>query len=165
MDWIFENLFLIFVIISGIIAVLGDGKKKNQEEQKKKTPPRKQSSSAPRTTQRQPRAERKVYTENDRPNMSAAGNIQEQQQEQMKRIANKYSAQVQNVENLEKKDTSTVLPTKKDDHQGISQQEMKRRVTSNLSAEGLVNGVIMAEVLGSPRAKKPYRSVIRDRSH
>lgn len=164
MDWIFENLFLVFVIISGIIAVLGDGKKKNQEEQKRKTPPQKQSNSAPRTTQRQPRAERKVYTEQERPTMSA-GNIQEQQQEQMKRIANKYSAQVQNVEDLDKKDTSTVLPANKDDNQGISQQEMKRRVTSNLSAEGLVNGVIMSEVLGSPRAKKPYRSVVRDRSH
>ncbi|MFS0751402.1 hypothetical protein [Oceanobacillus sp. 1P07AA] len=164
MDWIFENLFLIFIIISGIIAVLGDGKKKNQEEQNKKTPPQKQSNSAPRTTQRQPRAERKVYTEQERPTMSA-GNIQEQQQEQMKRIANKYSAQVQNVEDLEEKDTSTVLPATKDDNQGISQQEMKRRVTSNLSAEGLVNGIIMSEVLGSPRAKKPYRSVVRDRSH
>lgn len=164
MDWIFENLFLVLVIISGIIAVLGDGKKKNQEEQKRKTPPQKQSNSAPRTTQRQPRAERKVYTEQERPTMSA-GNIQEQQQEQMKRIANKYSAQVQNVEDLDKKDTSTVLPANKDDNQGISQQEMKRRVTSNLSAEGLVNGVIMSEVLGSPRAKKPYRSVVRDRSH
>ncbi|WP_419893777.1 hypothetical protein [Oceanobacillus kimchii] len=164
MDWIFENLFLVFVIISGIIAVLGDGKKKNQEEQKRKTPPQKQSNSAPRTTQRQPRAEREVYAEQKRPTISA-GNIQEQQQEQMKRIANKYSAQVQNVEDLEKKDTSTILPTNKNENQGISQQEMKRRVTSNLSAEGLVNGIIMSEVLGSPRAKKPYRSVIRDRSH
>lgn len=168
MGWILENLFLIFIIVSGIIAVLGDNKKKDQgEQQKRQTPPPspRQSNSAPRTTQRQPRAERQVYTEEKRPDISAgSGSIQEQQQEQMERLANKFRSQVQNLENVEQKDISSLLTTRKQESQGISQEDLKRRVSNNFNAEGLVNGIIMSEVLGSPRAKKPYRSVVRDRT-
>ncbi|ASK63154.1 hypothetical protein CFK37_13840 [Virgibacillus phasianinus] len=40
---------------------------------------------------------------------------------------------------------------------------MRKQITSNLSRQGLVNGVIMYEVLGPPRATKPYKSVIAER--
>ncbi|WP_174613848.1 hypothetical protein [Virgibacillus ihumii] len=39
------------------------------------------------------------------------------------------------------------------------QKQFKKRVRSNLNKKGLVNGIIMSEVLGKPRAMKPYNSV------
>ncbi|WP_404453054.1 hypothetical protein LG329_02755 [Virgibacillus necropolis] len=41
--------------------------------------------------------------------------------------------------------------------------QMKKQIKGNLSKQGLVSGIIMSEVLGPPRAKKPYRSVLTDR--
>ncbi|WP_010650932.1 hypothetical protein [Oceanobacillus massiliensis] len=45
----------------------------------------------------------------------------------------------------------------------IHKEKMKRQVVDNISAKGLVNGVMMSEILGAPRAKKPYRSILQDR--
>lgn len=43
------------------------------------------------------------------------------------------------------------------------QKQFKRRVRGNLNEKGLVNGIVMSEVLGKPRAMKPYKSVISKR--
>ncbi|MFD1412809.1 hypothetical protein [Oceanobacillus jeddahense] len=178
MDWIFENLFLIIIIISGIVAFLGDSKKK-QEEQKKKqsTPPKNQTSSRPnqqrspqemrtgQQTQRkreQPRAERQVYREGERPDISAGG-IEEQQRKQMERMTNRYqTASQEDVEDA-KQNFKDLIVDRKDEGDNPGKNEMKKRVSGNLDGKGLVNGVIMAEVLGPPRAKQPYRSIVQRR--
>ncbi|GGA68667.1 hypothetical protein [Ornithinibacillus halotolerans] len=43
------------------------------------------------------------------------------------------------------------------------QEAFKKDVQTGLTYKGLVQGVIMSEVLGPPRARKPYRSVIQER--
>ncbi|GAA0602160.1 hypothetical protein GCM10009001_18810 [Virgibacillus siamensis] len=43
------------------------------------------------------------------------------------------------------------------------QKRFKKRVRSNLNKKGLVNGVIMSEVLGKPRSMKPYNSSISEK--
>ncbi|WP_152656252.1 hypothetical protein [Oceanobacillus sp. CFH 90083] len=176
MDWIFENLFLVIIIISGLIAFLGDSKKK-QEEQKKKqsTPPnnptqarQRQQPAAQRTrqqstrTREQPRAERRVYREGERPDISA-GSMEEQQKKQMERLADRYRTSSQkDMENVEQRFKDLMIDRKgEEDNPGKA--EMKKRVSGNLDGRGLVNGIIMAEVLGSPRAKKPYQSIIQRR--
>ncbi|GIO23096.1 hypothetical protein [Oceanobacillus sp. J11TS1] len=180
MDWIFDNLFIIAIIISGIVAFLGDSKKKEDENRKKQsTPPNKQAQSRQRQqrspqetrtrtrqpTQRnreQPRAERHVYRERNRPDISA-GNIQEQQKEQMERLANRYQTASQgDSENIEHTFKDLIVERNAEE-ENPGKQEMKKRVSQNLDGKGLVNGIIMAEVLGSPRAKKPYRSIVQRR--
>ncbi|MDM8099378.1 MULTISPECIES: hypothetical protein [Oceanobacillus] len=178
MDWIFENLFLIIIIISGIVAFLGDSKKK-QEEQKKKqsTPPNKQTPSRQRQqrspqemrtrqqTQRkreQPRAERQVYREGARPDVSAGG-IEEQQRKQMERMTNRYQTSSQEDVKDAKQNFKDLIVDRKGEADSPGKNEMKKRVSGNLDGKGLVNGIIMAEVLGPPRAKQPYRSIVQRR--
>ncbi|GGP12660.1 hypothetical protein [Oceanobacillus neutriphilus] len=177
MDWIFDNLFLVIIIISGLITFLGDSKRR-QEEQKKKqsTPPQNQTQTRQRQqrspqemrtrqqTQRkreQPRAERQVYREGARPDISA-GSIEEQQKKQMERLANRYQTSSQDLENAEQK-FKDLMVNRNVEEVNPGKREMKRRISGNLDGKGLVNGIIMAEVLGSPRAKQPYRSIVQKR--
>lgn len=178
MGWILDNLFLVIIIISGLITFLGDSKRK-QEEQKKKqsTPPKNQTQSRQRKqrspqemrtrqqTQRkreQPRAERQVYREGARPDISA-GSIEDQQKKQMERLANRYQTSAQqDIENAEQKFKDLIVDRNVEE-ENPGKREMKRRVSGNLDGKGLVNGIIMSEVLGSPRAKQPYRSIVQKR--
>lgn len=178
MDWIFDNLFLVIIIISGLITFLSDSKRK-QEEQKKKqsTPPQNQTQSRQRqqrsqqemkTRQQthrrkeQPRAERQVYRERTRPDISA-GSIEEQQKKQMERLANRYQTSSRDdIESAEQKFKDLIVDRNVEE-ENPGKREMKRRVSRNLDGKGLVNGIIMAEVLGSSRAKQPYRSIVQKR--
>jgi len=49
-------------------------------------------------------------------------------------------------------------------HKNFAKTAMQKRVQNNLNRKGVVDGVIMSEVLGSPRARKPFRSVVAKRS-
>lgn len=40
---------------------------------------------------------------------------------------------------------------------------LRKQISNNLTKQGLLNGIIMNEVLGPPRATKPYNSVIGQR--
>ncbi|CEI84180.1 hypothetical protein BN997_04123 [Oceanobacillus oncorhynchi] len=178
MDWIFENLFLIIIIISGIVAFLGDSKKKQEEQKKEQSrPPNKQAPSRQRQqrspqemrtrqqTQRkreQPRAERQVYREGARPDISAGG-IEEQQRKQMERMTNRYQTSSQEDVEDAKQNFKDLIVDRKDEADSPGKNEMKKRVSGNLDGKGLVNGIIMAEVLGPPRAKQPYRSIVQRR--
>lgn len=182
MDWIFENLFLIIIIISGIVAFLGDSKKKQEEQKKEQSrPPNKQVPSrqrqqrspqemrtrqqTQRQTQRkreQPRAERQVYREGARPDISAGG-IEEQQRKQMERMTNRYQTSSQEDVEDAKQNFKDLIVDRKDEADSPGKNEMKKRVSGNLDGKGLVNGIIMAEVLGPPRAKQPYRSIVQRR--
>ncbi|MFD1066359.1 hypothetical protein [Oceanobacillus locisalsi] len=183
MDWIFDNLYLVIIILFGIISFLSSSGKKEEEQKKKQsTPPnnptqtrqrQQQSSSQGAGTQQQsqvqrqrqreqPRAQRQVYQEGERPDISA-GSIEEQQQKQMERMADRY--QTSSQEDLEdaEQNFKGLKVERKSEENAPGRAEMKRRVSGNLEGKGLVNGIIMAEVLGSPRAKKPYRSIIQKR--
>lgn len=178
MGWIFDNLFIVMIIISGIVAFLGDSKKKQEEQKKKQSAPpnkpaqprQRQRRAAEETISRQqtqrkreqPRAERKIYREEARPEMTNRS-IEEQQQEQMERLANRYQTASQgDIENLDHTFKDLIVE-RKEEKANPGKREMQKRVSQNLDGKGLVNGIIMAEVLGSPRAKKPYKSILQKR--
>lgn len=175
MDWIFDNMFLVIIIISGIISVLSGGKK-NEEAKKKRqsTPPQNRPQQRQQTAKStmshqpsrnkrvQPRAERQIYREESRPDISA-GSVEEQQKEQMERLRSRYqTASRGDLEDLADKFKDLVVE-RQNEEESLGKREMKKRVSGNLDGKGLVNGIIMAEVLGAPRAKKPYRNAIQAR--
>lgn len=181
MGWILDNLYLVIIIVFGIISFLSNSGKKQEEQEKKQSRPpnnptqtrqrQQRSSSQGAGTQQQaqtqrkreqPRAQRQVYKEGERPDISA-GSIEEQQKKQMERMANRYQTSSQeNLEDVEQ-NFNDLKVDRKSEENAPGRTEMKKRVSGNLDGKGLVNGIIMAEVLGSPRAKKPYRSIVQRR--
>ncbi len=92
--------------------------------------------------------------------------IEEQQKEQRERLADRMNTETQKA--IEERKHDAILNendniNQSDNELSVEQKRFKRRIKNNLNQKGLVNGVIMAEVLGSPRAKKPYQSIVRQR--
>ncbi|MGJ9457006.1 hypothetical protein [Oceanobacillus sp. CF4.6] len=165
MDWIFDNLFIVIIIISGLIGFFRNN---NTEEKKKETkkpvPPKSgRIPNAPPVRREQPRAERNVYKERTKEPTVSTASIEEQQKVQMERLASKYGAISDTIEDLtaqSSKGSNLNEPTKEST---VMKERMRKQVEGNLGAQGLINGVIMSEVLGAPRAKKPYKTVLQDR--
>jgi hypothetical protein len=91
---------------------------------------------------------------------AAAG---EQRKEQMKQLANRMNTNAKQAAEKQPHEAfvgHTVEEPKKDTYK---KTEMTNQVKKNLTRKGLVDGIIMAEVLGRPRAHKPYRSLISER--
>ncbi|MFC4558855.1 hypothetical protein ACFO3D_11625 [Virgibacillus kekensis] len=90
--------------------------------------------------------------------------ISKRQQEQRERLAERVNTATQ-VEMDNRKHDSSIGEVTKRSHTDLSkeQKQFKSQVKRNLSRKGLVNGIVMSEILGPPRAVKPYRSVIEQR--
>ncbi|RYG74732.1 hypothetical protein EU245_00700 [Lentibacillus lipolyticus] len=98
------------------------------------------------------------------PSSSTIEDIQKQQREQLaERMDGTGTA---NQEESEHKQDAMKLNTGKDaDDASHKQQKLKKNIRNNLNRSGLVNGVIMSEVLGQPRANKPYRTITSQRKN
>ncbi|MFD2630868.1 hypothetical protein [Oceanobacillus kapialis] len=161
LEAIFGNMFVILAIIAGIIGFFKEGSKKKEENTQNRprqnTPPTQRSNSSnPRTS---PSLEDTVSTID-------ASSIEEQQQNQLDHLANRYATAKRSAENISEnlqRSSSLKERSKEDDHLSASQKQFKRKLNRNLTKQGLANGVIMAEILGPPRAKKPYRTVVQER--
>lgn len=169
MGWIFDNLFIIIIIISGIIGFFNNSneKQKQQEKEKKKAPPQRPRRTVPeRTPERKPQpvAEQRVYREERSRDTVSTASIAEQQKQQMEKLASKYSA-ISNskIEDLKSQTNSGSILLEPEKETSKKQERLKKQVVGNLGAKGLVNGIIMSEILGPPRAKKSYKSVLDDR--
>lgn len=164
MDWIFENLFLVVIIISAIIGFFRNDSSKQKENNERKKPAPPISRPLPPEREAQPRAERKIY-KGSRPDESISTiSIEEQQKSQMERLASKYSSiSAKGLDNLSDSPYKKSPLKEPKNESSENKRKMKQQVSGNLDAKGLINGVIMAEILGPPRAKKTYQSVVKDR--
>lgn len=163
-EFIMSNLFLIIIIIAGIMSFLGNQQKEKQNEQKKKQGPQtRQSSIPPERKQAESRGQQlgRMSTESQAPMKS----VEEQQQEQMERLADQFQTETkERVDELtENVDMESALKEIQTDNSQQEKQQLKRQMRDNLKGKGLMSGIIMSEVLGPPRAIKPYRNVIHER--
>lgn len=186
LDFIFGNMFLIFLIVSGLIGFFSSNK---QEEQKRERPAR----NRPKDGRSVPPARRAYEMETRQPSRSntssrerqegsistaTADTLEEQQQSQMERAQRKFGGASQSIsEGKDVADTVTKdgldldfiqsqqLRSIEDIKKELSkeQQVLKQDLRSSLRSKGLINGIIMAEVLGRPRALEPYQSVTQQR--
>jgi len=91
--------------------------------------------------------------------------LEEQRQKQLENLASRMDASLnpeeeadyENVSSDRPKTTQTYKPSYKSSVD--KKQKMQKRIRNKLNKDGLVDSVIMAEVLGKPRSLKPYQNI------
>ena len=160
-DLILSNPLFIIILIGGIASLL-KGKSEqatDSESTTNKPKPRSIEDLFERAHQReQTRSTEKVSSE---PRSSKT--VEELREEQMMRLAGQAEAeedQQKNDEYTSRLSNRTLEQNTKMNHE---KKAFNQSFNKSLTRKGLVNSVIMAEVLGPPRARKPYQSVITKR--
>ncbi|AUJ26230.1 MULTISPECIES: hypothetical protein [Virgibacillus] len=158
---IFSNGFIILAAIAGIIGFFKDSFSKDtdtENERRKKpnkpAPPFGGGATKPASqpTKRPERVGGSIST----------ASASEQKQQQMEQLAEQMGADLQEpLEDLAQQ-VQSVQSQRQATEGHLQKQKMKRQVANNFTREGLINGIIMSEVLGKPRGKKPYRSAVSE---
>ncbi|MEI3596645.1 MULTISPECIES: hypothetical protein [unclassified Oceanobacillus] len=180
-EFIFENMFLVILIISGIIGMLSSNKEqqKKQQQQRPNRPQQPQTGrqgqprQAPASTRKETVRERpkEVVTTKIEPEpkeatvtLATPKGMEEEQQAQIDRLQERYrgAADVNttdgNIDDFISRQQMEVLKSLSEE-----QEVLKKDIRRSLKNKGLINGIIMAEVLGRPRSLKPYQSVTSER--
>lgn len=176
-DVFLKNPFFIILIIGGIFSLLkGKGQEEEQEKQKQEQAQQRQTRQRQQTRtvpNRAPQQQRSSYQEQaekkEKPKANDNLSADEQWQQQMQQFANR----------LEDNDYSDNLHSGLTETSGIADEKrqtevqdlvskynhkkFKKQFKGSLTSKGLVNSVVMAEVLGAPRATNPYQSIIDKR--
>ncbi|TMN20998.1 hypothetical protein [Lentibacillus cibarius] len=154
-------------IILGILAIIGAvaGFFKDKDETGTSLPKRQDSSeTVPEYTDS---GDRSKDAEKQEQSTVSTASIEELQDEQRKQLAERMDQDsTVNDEQPQKHEHDAITnhqTGEKRNNATIKQQKLKKQMVNNLNRTGLANGVIMSEVLGQPRARKPYQSVIAQR--
>lgn len=91
--------------------------------------------------------------------------IADQREKQMEQLAGRMNTSLDMEEDLEELDEhksafSYIHQVSDQSEHSKKQIQMKKRIHGKLNRDGLVDSIIMAEVLGRPRALKPYQSIL-----
>jgi hypothetical protein len=185
MNELFEFLPIIAFIVYGIIRAMGGAKdneqqkKSNRQNVPKPTPtPSGGQNNPKRTVYRSSDSE--VYKEKEHSRRNSKQTVytstptndyvEEQQKQQVERLKERMNTGTNvSLESLSDQDLS-IGPTIQDaikhhslQDKNVKKEQFKKDVKTGLNYKGLVNGIIMSEVLGPPRARKSFRSVAADR--
>ncbi|MBU8639807.1 MULTISPECIES: hypothetical protein [Bacillus] len=157
MDILFENPLLIAIIIGIISAVFGKiGKQEEKEQDNRQHKPAPQNKPMP-----QKKAENPVSTDqlDDFGDVHDHGGMKKQGSQSLQ---DRYTATLAEMEerkselNKEFKSLERQLTKPK-----ASAAEMKPHVIDKLNQNTVVQGMLLGEVFGEPRAKKPHRTMNR----
>ncbi|MEJ8776560.1 hypothetical protein [Pseudogracilibacillus sp. ICA-222130] len=180
-EFIFGNLFFVIIIVAAIINFFNSAKKEEekkrrqqQQRQQRRTNQSEQSRQKEQKERKMPTfselqdqlkeqfdqfiepEEKKAPQEKERQSTVRADyatetldSIEDQRQKKYERLRAQYQSQ-SSKEDI-KEDLSTLLGSKK-----AATQDVSIAIEKKLTREGIVEGIIMAEVLGPPRALKPY---------
>lgn len=162
MDQIFEiltkNPILIIIILGILFKVFGP--KKTDEAQSEQAARQTQQRPQPKTNtieRARTASEARSKTEYSKPKTTYLS-VEEQRAEQLARLKQSYqTSQTKSDTNssLEQKGLSDLIPQNK--------QVEHLAIENSLTEQGLINSVVMAEVLGAPRALQPYQNVVQRR--
>lgn len=170
---IMDNIFIIILVLSGIIGFFSSNKeeKKKQEQRTEQQRPQ-QAEPRPTPTPSGPREPKRqeVYRTELKPSKTnvittASASFENEQKSQMEKMQSRYGA------------SSSSTIDEDIAHQGLKFREalkpledlseekdiLKKDIKHSLRNKGLINGIIMAEVLGKPRSLKRYESVSLER--
>lgn len=159
MEWLFENPLLIIIIIGAIASALKRGK--SEEEQRKNVPQRKSASEG------KPLEEPGSMTfprqePNRRPARSQTSRAEKEFSQKRKQIEDRMA--VLKEQELELSEKAERINNKVEHLQSERQERQtgsKKAYSIQLDKESMVNGIIMSEILGAPRAKRSHRSLSR----
>lgn len=163
-ELILENPFFLIILIGGIISLLRGNSEKVEENEPSTNRPKPAQVENPFERIRQ--REQTRSTERVRTEPISSKSIEELRQEQMQR----FTGQIDSDEDQQEKDIRRASDAIRKE---ISQEKkpnsnetaFKNNFNQSLTKQGLVNSVIMAEVLGAPRSREAYQSVIAKRTN
>ena len=178
LDFIFDNFFIVLIIAFGIINLFSrGGKSKTQEQRRQQEQPGKPASSrmerAERESQEEPKGsvlgrmaqsmesafeEISGQFEQEKPQETIADQQRKQYEQLKKEVQNEYAEYTDEESHKTLKKKSV-----KKQHKGHSEKVENADLEHLMTRKGLMQGVIMSEVLGPPRALKPYRSITEQR--
>lgn len=159
---IVDNLFIILIIISGIIGFLGKNRSENDEKEKR--PQSKRSRPGTASSRRQTNTRERYSERQPAENASSRTTLAEQHREQMEQLAGKLNTETKEALNDLSSDISQENSLREPAPElSKKQEEFRGQIKRNLNREGLINGIIMSEVLGPPRAKRSFRREAAER--
>lgn len=168
LEAIFGNFMIIIIIIGGIVGFLKDKSEKGKQQEKQSERP----SGAPnptaapsagdyQTSHHQPAEPMRKQTYRPSSNTTS---VDGQRAEHMKHIVGRIQVDTDKMlGSIEDKEILRSTVKKSNSGKVKRPYAFKSQIQANLTRDGLVDSIIMAEVLGPPRATKPYRSVIQER--
>lgn len=143
---------------------------KGQEQSSETSTTSEQQTTYQRHNQRQNRHDNRTRTTRELEKVDADSlDLDEQRERQMEKLAGRMNASLDPEEELEdlpqtptpKKNVAT---SQDHDKKLIDEVQMKSRVKQRLTTkQGLIDSIVMAEVLGRPRALEPYSNVLTRR--
>lgn len=166
-DFIVGNIFIIIIIVGAIINFLSKGK---QEEKKQSRTPERPQPAVPdvretKTYEKARETLHEVRKKIEREAEISTRSIEEQVQEQYDRLRSQYqTSQDLESDSLQPKYRQSGLE-KQVEAQRTEEGNVRVNVNvdKKLTHKGLIESVIMAEVLGPPRALNPYQNIIMKR--
>ena len=162
-DLILENSFFLIIIIGGIISLLkGKGEKPEEENNQPTNNQKPKRAESPFERSRQ--TERTRPTEKVVQEPISSQSIEELREAQMLRFTGKREANDRHLErDIPRIADSIGKAVVHENAAKNNKKAFKKDFNKNLTKQGLVNSVIMAEVLGAPRARSAYQTVITKR--
>lgn len=165
---VLDNPFFIIIIIGAIYSLL---KGKSKQEEQPEEQERQQGQQRQQRTPEIPKpitAKQSNYnrpTDRQRQEAISSISIEEHRAQQMKQFATSVST---NEHSMMTNRPKVADARRNAEIQNLSssynQVKFKKQFKKSLTNEGLINSVVMAEVLGLPRARNPYQSVIAKRA-
>lgn len=161
-DLILENPLFLIILIGGIVSLLrgkSENTEENQPETKRPKPAQAENAFEPSRQRERSRSAETIKTE-----PVASRSIEELRQEQMLRFSGQADSDEDQQVNKSRK-ISNKIRKESTRSRDIRQNEkvFKNNFNQSLTKKGLVNSVIMAEVLGAPRSRRAYQTVITKR--
>ncbi|MUV39598.1 hypothetical protein JNUCC1_03476 [Lentibacillus sp. JNUCC-1] len=163
MDGLFEflsaNFVVVIALVIGLMGFLKDRSDKQEDERKRQTASPTRRQSWPDSTPSGP-------TQVERPDADMRQTaIELYQQSQRDALAKRMRVDPAETENLQQEEVVSASKFRSADRSETNQekQALKRQFKNHLTKKGIVNGIVMSEVLGRPRAHKPYQSVTKER--
>lgn len=179
-DFIFGNLFFVIIAIGALLRIFGSSKKKEDErntdqpmDQTNTEKPKsvfeqmkheieKHTQQAEQQSKPAPVRQQTTHSSSHRSKTHSSLSMEEQRSKQMEELRRRVSRST-----VDEEDSHSGLTKRRNEKSTQRSVSLSKNASvdlkKKLTREGLVESVVMAEVLGPPRALKPYRNVASNR--
>lgn len=176
-EFIFGNMFLVILIISGIIGMFSNNREQQQQRPNRPEQPQTRQQKQPRPVPTSTRQEtvrqrpKEVVTSKSETEpkdttvtLATPKRMEEEQKAQMERLQDRVTdLTITDGDVIGEDDFISRQQIEVSKSLSEEQKVLKRDIRRSLQNKGLINGIIMAEILGEPRSVKPYQSVTSNR--
>lgn len=146
-EFIFSNPLFIFIIFALISFFTNQQKKERKNDKRENVERHTKTETIPnRREQKRPKPVKDIQM-----------SIEELRQQQLERLTQNIQSQVSIEAGHDDKQIDEKKSSKVIEQNVVKRPQIKSNFSGRLTKEGLVDSIIMKEVLGRPRALKPYQ--------